>query len=213
MKLRNYIWILSGLFSCVTAAQAQTEQEKLNQYDNQGQRHGFWYTAEPASKGEPASSAFGTYNHGSKTGIWYTADNKGNILAIEQFKYNLRDGEVKYFENGQLTCVGHYKGLNPSYQIDTVLIVHPITGEEKMVYVPTERGSVKHGRWRFYDELSGRLLREQQYQVDELIESRDFSVTAADSLFYEQRNNVLPHIKKPQYRHKQKEPAKSLISR
>jgi hypothetical protein len=205
--------LLAGLLACCASAMAQQEKTEINRRDHEGKPHGVWYIHEAAVRGEPSRSEFGTYDHGAKSGPWYLADDKGNIIAIEQFKYNLRDGEVKYFENGQLTCVGHYKALNPNIRMDTVLVIHPVTREEKMVYVPTERGSVRHGRWRFYDEISGRLIKEQQYQVDELIESKDFTVSPSDSAFYEQRNAVLPHLSRPQYKHKQKDPVKSLIGK
>jgi antitoxin component YwqK of YwqJK toxin-antitoxin module len=194
-----------------TIAQNKTE---INQLDESGKPHGLWYTYTPAERGEAAESKFGHYDHGDKMGLWYVNDGKGNMISIETFKFNVRDGEAKYFENGQLTCIGHYRGLNPKVALDTVLIVDPITGDEKWVSVPTERGSVRHGSWRFYDELSGRLIKEEQYQIDELIYKKDFSISSSDSAFYQKRNAILPHKGNklpPSSKFKSKEPAKSLI--
>lgn len=201
--------LLTGVFN--TSAQTKTE---INQTDEMGKPHGFWYIYTPAGRGEAAESSFGNYVHGAKTGLWYINDGKGDITSIETFKYNVRDGEAKYFDNGQLTCVGHYRGLNPKVALDTVNIIDPITGDEKLVSVPTERGSVRHGSWRFYDELSGRLIREEQYQVDELIYKKDFSISPADSAFYQKRNAILPHRSNklaPASKFKSKEPTRSLI--
>lgn len=197
--------------SLISIAQDKTE---INQLDESGKPHGLWYTYTPAERGEGAESKFGHYDHGDKMGLWYVNDGKGNMISIETFKFNVRDGEAKYFENGQLTCIGHYRGLNPKLALDTVLIVDPITGDEKWVSVPTERGSVRHGSWRFYDELSGRLIKEEQYQIDELIYKKDFSISAADSSFYQKRNAILPHKGNklpPASKFKPKEATKSLI--
>jgi hypothetical protein len=156
----------------------------------------------------------GHYDHGQKNGFWYISDGQGNMITIESYKHDVRDGEVKYFEQGQLTCVGHYRGLNPKVALDTVLIVDPISGDEKLVAVPTERGSIKHGSWRFYDPISGRLIKEEEYQVDALIFKKEFSISPADSSYYQMRNRLLPHnanrLPAPS-KFKPKAPTKSLI--
>lgn len=201
------------VFFCNLNVAAQ-EKTEINKRDEMGKQHGLWSTFSEAAKSEPATSTFGYYNHGEKHGTWYTSDQTGNLKSIENFKQNVRDGEVKYFENGQLTCVGHYRGLNPKVELDTVHITDPITGIESWVNVPTERGSVRHGRWRFYDELSGRLLKEEHYQIDELIYKQDFSISAADSLHYQKRNAMLPHKANtlpPASKFKSKIPTQSLI--
>jgi hypothetical protein len=203
--------LVSQIFVPRVFAQEKTE---INKRDDKGKPIGFWHTFEPAEKGEPARSIFGYYDHGQKNGLWYESDQTGNLTSIEAFKQNVRDGEVKYFTNGQLTCVGHYRGLNPQLEIDTVHITDPITGLESWVNVPTERGSVRHGRWRFYDETSGRLLKEEQYQIDDLIYKKDFSISPADSIHYQKRNAMLPHNSNqlpPASKFKSKEPIKSLI--
>ncbi|MDI9319978.1 MAG: hypothetical protein QM530_05815 [Phycisphaerales bacterium] len=214
MRLASFI-LFYLIFISYTAAFAQTHAaaKDVNQYDGNGKAHGLWYTFTAANKGEPAEAVLGTYDHGNKTGVWYVSDGIGNMNSIETFKHNVRDGEAKYFENGQLACVGYYRGLNPKVAFDTVLIMDPITKDEKLVSVPTERGSVRHGRWRFYDGLSGRLIREEEYQIDELIYKVDFPISTADSSNIQKRYKLLPHKqnKLPATKFKQKEPTQTLI--
>ena len=212
--MRSLSYIICLLLCYGYPANAQVKSAEINQLDQQGRPHGVWYTEAPAMRGEPAETVLGTYDHGQKNGLWYVSDGRGSMVSIEAFRFNVRDGEAKYFDNGQLTCVGHYRGLNPKAEMDTVLIVDPITGDEKLVNVPTERGSVRHGSWRFYDEFSGRLIKEEQYQIDDLIYSKDFSISPADSVHYEMRNKKLPHLEnklKPASRFKQKPATKTLI--
>ncbi|MBL7711919.1 MAG: hypothetical protein JNL13_05630 [Chitinophagaceae bacterium] len=202
------------LLRCGLAGAQSKDGKEINQADVQGRPHGLWYTSKPALRGEPSEAVFGSYDHGQKTGLWYISDGIGNLVSIETFKLGVRDGEAKYFDNGHLTSVGHYRGLNPTVAMDTVLIVDPITGDEKLVSVPTERGSVRHGSWRFYDELSGRLVREEYYQIDELLYKKDFSISGVDSAHYQLRNQHLPHLDKnykSPSRFKQKTPTKTLI--
>lgn len=169
----------------------------LNQVDKNGRPHGSWYATQPARMGEPLYTEFGTYEHGRKNGIWYKMDEGGELLAVEGFRNNVLHGNSKYFENGHLAAEGPFRGLNPDQEYDTIWVADPITGFEKQVSVSTERGSLKHGLWRFYDPQSGRLIREAEYQVDDLISEKKFTVTKADSAYYERRNQKLPHVVHP----------------
>lgn len=212
IQFKHILILLLSVLSLKVAGQASLVS--INQTDDRGKPHGAWYIYKEALRGEPSESVFGEYEHGMKTGLWYVSDGQGNMVSIESFKMDVRDGEAKYFENGFLTCIGHFRGLNPKIALDTVLITHPITGEEKLVYVPTERGSVRHGSWRFYDEFTGRLIKEEQYQIDELIYRKDFSISPADSTHFQQRNKNLPHSDnklQPSSKFKTKSPTKSLI--
>ena len=164
-----------------------------NASDAQGKPHGFWYQQHEARMSDPPYTDFGSYSHGRKTGTWYTLDPEGSIAAIEAYRYNTLHGPCKYFENGRLWITGNYRGLNPDQPFDTIMVVDPITGAENEVVVATDRGSLKHGYWRYYDTETGRLLRQEDYQVDELRSLKTFGVAAEDSAFYLKRTAGLPH--------------------
>lgn len=192
-----------------------TDGKEINRIDANGKRDGLWYLSEGGVRGEPSTNTLGSYDHGEKTGTWYVSNERGDMISIENFKHNVRDGEAQYFENGKLSALGHFRGLNPNVPMDTFMLTDVVTGEDKLMIIPTERGSVRHGTWRFYDELSGRLVKEEQYQMDQLIFSHEFRFSAGDSAYYEQRNRSLPHnggkyhgrVATP------KNPTKSLLSR
>ncbi len=172
----------------------------VNQRDKNGKRHGLWWEQFAANRGEVAYTAFGSYDQGLKIGPWYRINEIGDLVAIEHYRFDVLHGEVKFFEQGALVCVGHYRGLNPSQSHDTILVVHPVTGEEKLVSVPSARGSVRHGIWRYYDGRSGRLIREDDYQVDELLHSKTFGLTQADSAYYQLREKNMPHNQPVNYK-------------
>ncbi len=207
--------IFSLLLLLLSTLNLRAQQDaRYNQRDAAGKAHGLWYVHQEALRGEPELTSFGAYDHGLRTGIWYVSNAQGNIVSIESFKQGVRDGKVQYFENGKLICIGHYRGVYAQNEKDTVHLIDPISLDEYWVSVNTERGSVKHGNWRFYDELSGNLTKEEFYQMDELIFKKDFIVSQADSIRYERRNRLLPHSGnglQPASKFKSKEPTKSLI--
>jgi antitoxin component YwqK of YwqJK toxin-antitoxin module len=195
--MRYLFLLLLGCFPVLLfAQQAEPKQAPMNQTDKKGRKSGLWLLQQPARMGDDAYTEFGTYMAGRKTGIWYRMDNMGQVVAIEGFRNDVLNGEVKYFEEGRLVCVGHYRGLNPDQKYDTILVMDPVTHYEKLTPIPTERGTLKHGTWRYYDAQSGRLTREEEYSVDEVISRQDFAISNRDSIYYEQRNKRLPHMRK-----------------
>lgn len=201
MRSRFLIFLFCAGLQCFAAgAQTNTGNSAatpapLNQKDAKGKAHGTWYMQQPARMGEPASIEFGNYFHGRKTGVWYKMDGEGQLVAVERYRDDVLDGEVKYFEGGYLTCIGHYRGLNPRQKYDTIIVADPITGLEKLVSISTDRGALRHGLWRYYDPQTGRLIKEEEYQVDDLIHEKSFGLTREDSTYYEKRVRTLPHLK------------------
>lgn len=178
-------------------AQMATAQKKTNQLDGAGKQHGTWVYHEPERMGEPGTMETGNYDHGNRTGIWYTVDDGGDLISIESFAFDELDGEVKYYERGQLYCVGHYRALNPKHSVDTIIVVDPITHDESYKTITTDKGTMRHGTWRYYDPENGSLLKEEEYQVDELIFKKQWAVSQkADSLYGRWRNKLLPHRRK-----------------
>jgi antitoxin component YwqK of YwqJK toxin-antitoxin module len=147
--------------------------------------------------GEPGVSEFGNYEHGSKYGLWYKIDHSGDLLSIENFRNNVLDGEVKYYDQGRLYCIGHYRGLNPRNKFDTIVVMHPVTQEEQYKVISTDQGALRHGTWQYFDPANGYLVKEEEYQVDELVFRKDYDVAGgADSLARKRHEAQMPHNKK-----------------
>jgi len=204
MKLFKTILLFALLYwgmeaTAQTTPQPSKTSTSLNKTDVNGKPNGLWLGTKDALRGEPAYSEFGNYDHGIKIGKWYKIDGEGELMAIENYKYNVLDGEVKYFDNGHLTVVGHYRSLNPAFPYDTIVVTDPVSGLEKLVKVPTDHGTLRHGMWRYYDSQSGRLVKEAEYQVDSLVYEKEFTLSKADSAYYEKRNKNLPHVKNENY--------------
>lgn len=174
-------------------------KDDINKLDGNGNRHGTWLLSQAGRMGENSFSEFGVYEHGIKTGVWYKVDGEGELMSVETFKNNVLDGEVKYYDRGKLSSIGHYIGLNPAQPYDTFYVTDPVTDAEVRRIIATERHTMRHGMWRFYDTDNGRLVREEDYQVDELIFQKDYELSKEDSLYYAQRQLKMPHTKKRSY--------------
>lgn len=202
MKLLKFIFTIALLYMAMLVT-AQTRvvppnrnSATVNQYDAKGQPQGMWVISQAARMGEGASMEFGRYEHGEKYGPWYKLDDEGELVSMETYRGNVLDGEAKYFEKGRMIATGTYRGLNPEREFDTIVVADPITGLESLRAIHNDRNTVRHGIWRFYNSDNGRLDREEEYQVDSLIFTRAFGMTAADSAAYKQHEQGMPHIKK-----------------
>jgi antitoxin component YwqK of YwqJK toxin-antitoxin module len=202
MKLFKAI-LLQGILCVAFNASAQVPtppKSNINKMDAEGKPHGTWMVAEDARMGEEAYIAFGNFEHGRKTGPWYKLTNDRQLLAMENYRDNLLDGEVKYYENGRMICLGHYRSIDASHGIDSIVVTNPVTGAETLQALPKDKSTMRHGIWRFYDAESGRLLREEDYQVDEMVFFREFPMSKEDSVYYSKRNEKLPHKKGGYYK-------------
>ena len=179
---------------------AGAQSTVFNQTDEKGRPHGQWVVNQPSRMGEDAYAEWGTYEHGVKWGAWYKFDGEAQVTAIERYRAGVLDGEAKYFENGALICIGNYRGLNPENDFDTIYVVDPVTEVEIRKIVSTDRGTLRHGVWRFYDPRTGRLERELDYQLDEVVARQEFAIAAVDSTWYKRRVQAMPHNQKSFYK-------------
>lgn len=180
------------------ANNADDDNTSLNKKDVQNRKQGMWYYVVAPLRGEPGYKEFGNYKNDLRTGLWYRLDNEDQLMAVENYKKGVLNGEAQYYSKGRLSCIGQYRGLNPDNKLDSIWVTDPVTYADTMIIVPTEQGTLRHGKWRYYDPMSGRLTREEEYQVDSLISEKDYNfVSTSDSLLIEQRKANLPHITNP----------------
>ena len=170
------------------------ERTPVNQVDSRGQKHGMWWISVAPRMGEPGTTEFGNYDHGIKYGLWYKLDSEGDLVAVESFRNSVLDGEVKYYDQGRLYCSGNYLGLNPKYKFDTIMVMDPITHNESYKVIPTINGSVRHGTFQYFNPRNGHLIKEEEYQVDELVYRKGYEISAnVDSIYLRQHEQRMPH--------------------
>lgn len=176
------------------------KDKPVNQLDGSGKKHGDWVIKKQEVRGEPEYTSFGAYVHGVKNGTWYKMDDQGDLVSIENYANDFLSGVVKYYSKGQLACVGNYLALNTSSPYDSVLIEDPVTGAQSFVRIPSSWGTVRHGMWHYYEPLTGRLIRDVEYQVDNIIYTKEYPYTKEDTVYYQKRAKNLPHKKQDKYK-------------
>jgi len=192
-------FFLGALLLISAEANAQSEMA-YNKMDSLGRRDGQWIERFPARMGEEAFADWGSYSHGRKFGPWYRYDAEARVTSIENFRRGVRDGEAKYFENGALVATGDFRGLNPDQKFDTIWVLDPVKDIEMKRVLPTESGSVRHGTWRYYDARSGRMIRQLEYVLDEVVDKKEFSIAPVDSAWYKKREAAMPHMQNRYYK-------------
>jgi hypothetical protein len=172
-------------------------KEPLNQADAAGKRTGLWLIRHEEHMGDAPYFEFGHYDIGRKTGPWYKVDEEESLLAMENFRNDVLNGEVQYYNHGILVCIGHYRGLNNTNLFDTIPVIDPVTDTFVQRVIPADHGTLRHGVWKYYDENTGKLIKEEEYQVDSLIYRKEYVIKSGDAKEYEKN---LPHNKKVKYR-------------
>lgn len=185
-----------------TKSKDEDKAAAFNLKDEKGRKTGMWILKQEALRGEPATTSFGNYLEGRKMGTWYNIDNEGRPISILKYFKGELNGESKYFENGQLFCIGQWRGLNPDVDFDTVEVYNPVTDITEYVAVPTERGSLQHGIWKYYHPDSGVLIKEEEYQVGERIRLKEYhpQATLSEEVKQQLDKKQQQHLQKPPYK-------------
>lgn len=177
MKKTTLYFLIS--FLCLNALHAQYKSffigpkgDTLNAVTNAGLKVGKWVIEVPALRGEPAYTEEGYYNKkGEKDGFWRRYTDIGDLLAVEKYKCGGKDGLQQYFSFlGGLEHEEEWRGYNPDAPYDTIPVYG--TGSDEILeykLVKAEPYSVKHGEWRYYDPGTGKLLRKETWNINNLV--------------------------------------------
>lgn len=209
-KIITYIVFTATLTGCFVAfAQSKKTADKpvkkeearkkdnLNKTDERNRKQGLWFYRHEARLGEPLYYEYGSYEDDKKTGVWTRLDAEQSLVSTENFNHGVLNGTSQYYDQGRLVCIGNYRGLNQTQKVDSIWVTNPETDLDTLVVVPTESGYTKHGIWRYYDAVTGQMVREEEYQVDNLIYEKEFNhISKADSLDMKKKEAAFPHNKK-----------------
>ena len=166
--------------------------DTINRMDSKNNKLGKWIITKEAKYGEEGFLESGMYNKNNKEGIWKTYTLSGQLVSIENFKSDRRNGEAQYFENGFLYCTGNYLALSAKNEYDTILVEDPVTNISKPVRIKTDVGSVRHGQWTYYSPERKTIEKVLEYQADEVIYEQAFT-SKLDSTYLETKMKNLPH--------------------
>ncbi|HEX6916234.1 MAG TPA: hypothetical protein VF145_13385 [Chitinophagaceae bacterium] len=175
----KWLGILFVLFSFEASAQCKTflinpKGDTINCTDYEGKKQGYWLTRVQPNRGNPGYDEEGYYANGLKEGTWYQYSQMGDVQAIENYRWGLKDGISKYYHvTAGLIREESWKAVNPSDPYDTVDVEDPYNpGIFNKVRVKLDGKSYKHGTWKLYDPYSGALVKTEKWYMNELESER-----------------------------------------
>lgn len=143
--------------------------DTLNCVDANGRKQGRWVIKVDNLRGERGYEEEGAYVNGKKEGTWRRFSLEGDMIAMENYRWGNKNGKNVYFSNmGDPLREESWKAVNPDNPYDTVA-VYDVNDPTKIVgseVVKLEGFSLKHGTWRFYDGMSGRVEKTENWFLD-----------------------------------------------
>lgn len=176
------------LFAFATSSNGQYKEYKLNAKGDtinavtkDGVKTGKWVVHTDELRGNPGYEEEGLYKKGQKDGFWRRYSLQGDLLAVENYVLGGKDGIQQYYNYlGDLEREESWKGYNPDAPYDTIAVYGTGSGEiVDYKIVKAEPYSVKDGEWKYYEPGSGRLLRTEQWQRNNLLNPNAAKINAA----------------------------------
>jgi hypothetical protein len=186
---RIFMFLLTLFSLCAVQGYSQWKDyaigpkgDTLNCLDNKDRKQGKWVNHFDEVRGEPGYEEEGVYKNSRKEGPWRLYNLMGDLIGLEVYKWGNKDGVCQYFNNsGMLLKEEGWRALNPDKQYDT-LQVEDIDhlNQYKTVIVKNEGVAIKDGAWKFYDPITGMIVRTETYTIGKL-EAPKSSATASSA--------------------------------
>jgi hypothetical protein len=144
--------------------------DTLNCTDVKGNRQGRWMIRTEQVRLQPGFEEEGFYVDGRKEGTWRQFTLMGDLKAIENYRYGLKDGICQYYNvQAGLIREESWKAVDPQNPYDTIDVqdVHDPTKFTK-VRIKLEGSTLRHGTWRYYDQYTGALVKTEQWYLNKL---------------------------------------------
>ena len=156
--------------------------DTLNRIDAKNLKQGPWSIHVDALRGEAGYEEEGFFKDGKKEGRWVRYSLQGDKLAAENYRWGQRDGRCEYYNNAEdLIRVESWLAANPNSPYDTIPVTD-VNDPSKIIryeIIKIEEPSVKHGTWRYYDPLSGRIEKTEQWVLNRIKTKEDVDAEMA----------------------------------
>ncbi len=179
MKCKQFF--LAVLSLCIMGLQNTNAQLKsfkisakgdtINKVDKKGYKQGKFVLRTEELRGEPGFEEEGKYKDDMKEGIWRRYNLIGDPVGFETYLHGGKDGLQQYYSPlGELVREENWRGYNPDAPYDTIAVYG--TGSNEIVdykIVKAQQYSVKHGIWKYYETVTGRLLKTEEWDRNNLV--------------------------------------------
>ncbi len=144
--------------------------DTINRMDIKGKKQGPWVEVFPELHGNPGYEEEGEYKNGQKDGIWRRFSLQGDILAVESYKWGLLNGKSAYYSLLGLEREESWWAIDPGKKFDTIDVPDLyVDGNYRTIIVPNEGRSMKHGTWNFYNTMTGRIEKSEEFIRDSAV--------------------------------------------
>jgi antitoxin component YwqK of YwqJK toxin-antitoxin module len=177
----GFVWRGLFFFACVTflsfesISQCKTYKltdrgDTINCIDLQGKKQGPWLEVFPELRGNPGYEEEGEYLDGQKEGIWRRYTMQGDVMAVESYRWGLKNGKSMYYSLFGLEREESWWAIDPKQKFDTIDVPDLyVDGNYRTVIVPNEGRSMKHGSWVLYNSQTGRIEKTEEYIRDSAV--------------------------------------------
>ncbi len=157
--------------------------DTINAINKNGEKQGKWVIRVDELRGNPGYEEEGVFKKNVKDGYWRRYNLEGDLIAVEHYILGGKDGLQQYFTYlGDLEREESWKGYNPDAPYDTVAVYGTGSGEIiDYKIVKAEPYSVKHGDWKYYEPGSGRVIRSEKWERNNLVLPEEPKATASSN--------------------------------
>lgn len=172
--MRLLFTLFSILFYTSLSAQCKTfkltsKGDTINCTESNGVKRGKWKIEIPPIRGERGYIEEGVFINDKKEGTWRRFNLLGDPMAIENYKWGLKNGISSYYTIQGIEREESWKAIDPSKPYDTIDVqdINNPNMYEKVI-VKTTGASLKHGTWKIFDPYTGQKLRTEHWILDVL---------------------------------------------
>jgi antitoxin component YwqK of YwqJK toxin-antitoxin module len=171
----RYLFIALLFLSVNAGAQLKnyvlgSKGDTLNRVDAKNLKQGPWVLHVDEVRGERGYEEEGYFIDDKREGIWKRFSLEGDLMAIETYRFGMKDGKSMYFTNaGEPLREESWRAIDPKNPYDTVDVrdVNDPSKVLKKVIVKVEPISYKNGTWSFYDPMSGTVVKTEDWVMNQ----------------------------------------------
>jgi hypothetical protein len=155
--------------------------DTLNCTDIKGNRQGKWFVHVDPIRLQQGYEEEGYYVDGKKEGTWRQYTLAGDLKAVENYRFGLKDGLNEYYNiQAGLIRQERWKAIDPKNPYDTIDVqdVNDPTKYEK-VRIKLEGTTLRHGTWKYYDENTGALVKTEEWYLNKIKDPNEKKTTAS----------------------------------
>ena len=194
-----FLFIASDIQSQCKTYRLTSNRDTINCTDFNNNKQGKWIIRVEELRGEPGYEEEGVFKNNLREGKWRKYSLMGDLLSVENYRWNNKDGVQQYFYQNELEHEESWRAVDPFKKYDTLDVPdldNPTKTHQKIIKL--EAYSQKHGVWKYYRPGSMSLVTTQTYLFDSLYKPLpDIDKPVTSTAAAKDTTNQKPVVAKP----------------